>query len=352
MIVTYIYPTGELNDRRVQVRCKNPAEAIQQTGWHQANLIDLDSFLQQGEAARETCQKSDVLVIYKHLYGAALGMVEYWKARDKKVLVDFDEALDLLPCDFESRAFWTQAGPQGPAAPGRMQASPLEQFRWGLRLVDSATASTRRLAESWSSVAAIRHLPDYVNTNHYPLAASREGLSEVCIGILGQAIGAEGLAGSGLLPALEAVCALRPQVHLYFFDLPSAALTNLQIRPAQKTVLASLPYQEWPATLAGMDIGVSLVNDAYGMHSSCLPLVECMLLKIPWLASDLPPYRALGKYGWLIPNSREHWGRSLIEVIDHLEAYRQEASSEAFLYALGQDVNANVTKIIAAYQTL
>ncbi len=126
MNITYVYPTGELSDRRVQVRCKNLAEAIQQTGYHQASLVDLNSFLLPTEPARQACQKADVIVIYKHLYGAALGMVEYWKARDKKVLVDFDQALDLLPADFEEHAFWNEPErPANPAAPGRTQASPL-----------------------------------------------------------------------------------------------------------------------------------------------------------------------------------------------------------------------------------
>ncbi len=356
MNITYIYPTGMLDDVHVQVRCKNLADAIQQTGWHQASLLDLDSFLAQTEPALTTCQRSDLLVIFKHLYGAALPMVEYWKARDKKVLLDFDQALDLIPPDLAEYRFWMDAESaserEGTACRGRMQASPLEQFRWGMRLVDSATASTLRLVESWSDVATIHCLPDYLNTNHYPLNNRREGCSEIHIGIQAEAIGAEGLAGTGLLPALKEICAMRSNVHVHFFGLPEEALADLQIDPAQKIVVPRLPYQQRPALLASMDIGVALVNDTYGMHSSCLPLEEFMILKIPWLASDLPPYRSLGQYGWLIPNSREHWGRSLIEVIDHLDAYRQEASGEPFLYALGQDVASNISKVLDIYQSL
>ena len=104
--------------------------------------------------------------------------------------------------------------------------------------------------------------------------------------------------------------------------------------------------------LSKVDIGVAVINDAYGMHSSPISLTEYMILRIPWLASDLPPYRSLKQHGWLIPNSRDSWKRSLIEVIDYLDAYRKEASAGAFLYALGQDVNANVAKVLDLYQSI
>jgi hypothetical protein len=283
-------------------------------------------------------------------------MVEYWKARDKKVLVDFDEALDLIPPDLAGYRFWVgaESGLDRDCLPnrGRMQASPLEQFRWGMRLVDSATASTQRLVESWSDVAAIQYLPDYLNTDHYPINTTGEAHSEIRIGIQCEAIGPEGLACTGLLSALEEICALRPNVQVYFIGLPEESFTSLHIHPSQKFVVPHVPYRQRPTLLATLDIGVAVVNDVYGMHSSCLPLVEFMILKIPWLASDLPPYRSLGQYGWLIPNSHEHWSRSLIEVIDHIDAYRSEASSESYLYALGQDVHSNISRVLDIYQSL
>jgi hypothetical protein len=113
-----------------------------------------------------------------------------------------------------------------------------------------------------------------------------------------------------------------------------------------------IPYHQWPTTLAGVDIGVAAVHDAYGMHSSHVSLTEYMILRIPWLASDLPPFRGLQRYGWLVPNTREDWKQSLLEVIDYLDAYRKEASAGPFLYALGQDVSANINKVLNLYQSI
>jgi hypothetical protein len=357
MIITYIYPGGEPNNHRIQVRCRNLSEAIQRTGLHQSFLLDLDSFLKQSEQAQSICARSDILVIYKHLYGAALRMVAYWKARDKRVLVDFDEALNLIPPDFKEYGFWMSgemnSQTRDELVGGRTQASPLEQFRWGLRLVDSATVPSLRLAEDWRSITPIMHIADYLNINHYPIMARRDEPGHpIKIGIQCQAIGAEGLNSTGLLPALEDVARVRPNVQFHFFNLEASAVRNLHVAPHQLLVTPGISYQNWPSVLSNLDIGIAVVNDAYGMHSSPLPLTEFMILKIPWLASDLPPYRSLNQYGWLIPNLKENWERSLIEVIDYLDAYRKEAASGSFLYALGQDVSANIGKVIELYKSI
>ena len=357
MIVTYIYPPSEHDQQRIQLRCKNLSEAICRTRTHKSFLLDLDSFLNQTEEAQLICAQSDILVIYKHLYGPALRLVQFWKARDKRVLVDFDEALDLLPLDFEERDFWmtTNLSPQATdrLAGGRASASPLEQFRWGLRLVDSATVPSIHLIQDWANLTPIRQIPDYLNINHYPTTQRGSPSPKmITVAIQAQAIGADGLVSSGLLPAIEEVAALRTAVHFQIFAPARSPVNRLQSASGRITFLPNLPAHEWPALLARVDIGVAVINDAYGMHSSPIALTEFMIMRIPWLASDLPPFRTFNPYGWLVPNSRENWKRSLIEVIDHLDSYRKEASSGAYLYALGQDVSANISKVLDLYQSI
>ncbi len=352
MIVTYIYPLAENDQLHVQLRCKNLAGAINRTGLHKSFLLDLDSFLNQSEDAQQICTQSDILVIYKHLYGHALRMVQYWQARDKKVLVDFDEALDMIPPDFDEHAFW-KSETTSPLSARRERSSPLEQFRWGLRMVDSATVPSQHLVEAWSNLTTTHQVPNYLNINHYPpLPTQARSDKKVVVGIQCQAIGAESLASSGLLSAIEEILPLRPHVYFQIFSSPRSSIGRQSAASNRISYRPCVPYHEWPSILTGLDIGVAVINDAYGMHSSPIALTEFMIMRIPWLASDLPPFRALNQYGWLIPNAREYWKRSLIEVIDHLDLYRKEASRAAFLYALGQDVSANISKVLNLYQSI
>jgi len=357
MIITYIHPNLESQDQRVQLRCKNLSEAIQRTGAHQSFLLGLDAFLNQTDEAQQICSGSDILVIYKYLYGQALRMVQFWKARDKRVLVDFDEALDLIPSDFEEHRFWTsenlQPQMEDALAGGRSQATPLEQFRWGLRLVDSATVPSIHLAQCWSALAQIHQVPDYLNINHFPSQARTGRVDgKITVGIQCQAISAAGLVASGLLPAIQDITRLRPQVQFQIFSLADPSQTRLPIDSERITLMPHIPYFAWPAALAKVDIGVSVINNTYGTYSSPVSLTEFMVMRIPWLASDLPPYRDLNQFGWLIPNSKENWKRSLIEVIDYLDGYRKEACAGAYLYALGQDVKANISKVLDLYQSI
>ena len=77
-----------------------------------------------------------------------------------------------------------------------------------------------------------------------------------------------------------------------------------------------------------------------------------MIRSIPWVASDQLPYRALGRDGRLVPNLEFAWTQALFEVIDHLDAHRSQASKEAFLFALGQDVDENIDKVLAQYRSI
>jgi hypothetical protein len=134
------------------------------------------------------------------------------------------------------------------------------------------------------------------------------------------------------------------------FSASQASL--LEINAAQKLILPAVPVEEWPQLLAQIDLGLAPADREYGARSSWLRAVEFMLMKIPWVGSDLPLHRDLARFGWMVQNTPGTWERALLEVIDHLEVYRSEAAGEAFLYALGQDVNENIGKVLAAYSSI
>ncbi|MEI6291982.1 MAG: glycosyltransferase, partial [Chloroflexota bacterium] len=46
LIVTYVHSSSPIDQFRVQLRCRNFADAINRMGWHTANLLDINSFIQ------------------------------------------------------------------------------------------------------------------------------------------------------------------------------------------------------------------------------------------------------------------------------------------------------------------
>jgi len=355
LIVTYIHSKGRTDWHRVQTRCRNLANAIRRTGINQANLLDLESFVCNHQAARTLCASSDLLIVHRYMFGPVLHAVQFWMARDKKVLVDIDEAVHLLPPASLAYDFWHKGMPfdgcgVDPGA-GVISPSPIEQLRMGMRLASGVTVSSVRLADDWSEAGNVLYIPDYVNTDQY-LTVKQQHTEEIWLGLNAEAMNSACLEQTGLKLALEAVCAKRKNVRIMLVGFSAQQARELNIAVEQKMLYPAALVEEWPQLLAQIDLGLAPADREYGARMSWLRAIEFMLMKIPWVGSDLPLHRDLARFGWMVQNSPGAWERVLLEVIDHLDAYRTEAAGEAFFYALGQDVNENIGKVLAAYSSI
>ena len=211
MNITYIHSSQPADQYGVQLRCRNLCEAIRYTGLHKVYLLDLDSFARNTPAAVEICAKSDLLIIHRYLVGPILQAIQYWKARDKKILVDFDQAVNFLSPGMPNYSFWIEGRPSDDwggralAAGPVIDPAPLEQFKWGLRMVDGATMPSSRLAYDWSEYVHVIEVPDYLNTDQY-LTLKLFQEDEIRLGLGGDALNLTGLRNSGLINALKSIC--------------------------------------------------------------------------------------------------------------------------------------------------
>ena len=142
-------------------------DAINRTGTHQANLLDMTSFTQNTPHAQKVCGESDLLVIYRYLHGSILTAIQYWKARDKKVIVDFDQAVNYMTKNMAAYSFWIEGLPlEGLPIDDKaiIDPPPFEQFKWGLTMVDAATVPSVRLLDDWSRFTNVYKILDYINT--------------------------------------------------------------------------------------------------------------------------------------------------------------------------------------------
>jgi hypothetical protein len=354
LIIAYICSKSPNDQYRVQIRCKNIAEAIQRTGYHTAHLVDLESFIQNTPEAQDVCQKADLLVIHRHLYGAVIKTILLWKARGKKVIADFDEAVNLITPDMPAYAFWKKGIPGGDGYINAIfeetpiHPAPIDQFCWGLKSIDAATVPSVRLADDWSAAVRTFFLPDYLNTDQYMVQRSGHN-GQVHIGVSGNGAEFSNIQRSGLAEALEYVSMQREKVVIDFFELEESSIAKTRIAPEQRCIHNNIQAYRLPFLLANLDIGIACAEGKFSLRSSRLRAIEYSVMKIPWLASNLLPFRDMDRYGWLVPNTEEQWTRAILEVIDHLEAYQAEANGEPFLYGISQDVFENIDKIIAIY---
>lgn len=352
MIITYIHSTSPADALRVQLRCRNFADAINRIGWHSANLLDLDSFLQNTPKAQGLCAASDLLVIHRYFYGSVLQAVEYWKARGKKVIVDFDQAINYLPPELHSHSFWEEDTPlQRSSETGVSQqhecvSNPLEQFKWGLGLIDAAVVSSMRLVVDWSPFANVYEIPDYLNIDQYP--AFKQVHEKILIGLT-NGIRTTSINNSGLLKALKNVCCDRSDVQVIWIGEEGEAGCLADIPSSQLLIQPSTLLDEWANILLRLDLGLIPIYGDYDLRSSRITLLEFMISKTPWIASTHSSLREFSHYGKLIENSSSVWETAILHAVDHLELFQRKAAAEPFLFALSQDVNQNIDKVLKLF---
>jgi hypothetical protein len=355
MIITYIHSNFPHDALRVQLRCRNFADAINRIGWHSAHLLDLDSFIQNTPEAQRICVSSDLLVIHRYLYGPILQAVEYWKARDKKVVVDFDQAINFLTPDISSHSFWVDGNPLAASVHSgvaqtqqvKIEPVPLEQFKWGLRLIDAAVVSSMRLVVDWSPFANVYEIPDYLNTDQYPVY--KQAHEKVWIGL---ANGARftSIKNSGLLKALEGICLKHPQVQVVLIGSEASnTLPVLNIDPSQVVIPPSNLFNEWVNILLKVDLGLVPIYGDYDLRLGRINLLEFMVSKIPWIASSQPAFREFSRFGRLVANSSDAWETAILKVMDNMNDLQVWAAGEPFLFALSQDVNENIDKVLKLF---
>ncbi|HEY9077929.1 MAG TPA: hypothetical protein VIO61_15450 [Anaerolineaceae bacterium] len=354
MNVVYVYADSKLEWNCAEWRCVIPAKGLQRSGRHSAQLLDLPSFTVNTPEAQDICSKADVIVVQRNLFGAVLSAIQRWKARDKVVITDFDDAYNLIPPTVKNYEFWIEGKlPPGPGNEGknqRMTPPPLTQFKWGLRLVHGATMPSRRLADDWKAYTDTYYLPNYFDLDRY-LNISPIPHDRVILGWGGSLSHLQSFKESGLLPALMRVCDLRPDIRVMICGDPRV-FEAIPLPREQKIFQAWVPAQEWPRVLANFDIGLAPLAGSYDERRSWIKVMEYMVMKIPFAASDNVAYQELRPYGRLVKNTADEWETTLLEMIDQIDGYRADAAGEPYLFALSQGIDENVDKMINIYETI
>jgi glycosyltransferase involved in cell wall biosynthesis len=352
MNIVYVVSDSIEEWNSAEWRCAIPARAIQATGQHQATLIRIDHFAYHAPEAVTACSEADIIVIQRNAFGPVLQAMQYWKARDKTIILDFDDAYHLMPPQAKNYTFWiegrlVQKGPDGKLRSTVIQPPPLTQFQWGLQLAHAATTPSRLLAADWHAHATVHYLPNYLDLPRYlnikPLPHER-----IIIGWGGSLSHLQSFTESGVIKALRRVCIRRPQVQVLICG-DERVFRAINVPDSQKLFQPWTAPENWPQYLATFDIGIAPLHGAYDQRRSWIKGLEYMIMKIPWVASQGAPYEDLKDFGILVRNDPFAWEEALIEIIDHLDLYKERAEQEPYLFALGQSVQENIGSILKIY---
>jgi hypothetical protein len=350
--ITFVYPENEIFWDSNSRRCVGPARAINRTGRHSAALLSHSEFLDPTPEGVKIIDQADILVIHRNLWGRIQPKIHHWQARGKTVIADFEDAYQLFSPEALQQIYCEENNiSQAEAAEEKNQPPLLTQFKWGLQLVNAATVPSMRLADEWQAYNRMEVVPDYIDLERYQDKVPQEH-NGVIMGWCGRIAQIDSLEKSGLLTALQEVCRLRPEAKVMVCVDQPDEVGDLGIPAGQLLVKARSVISNWPDPLTLMDIGLIPSGGIYDQRGGAGTVLEYLVMKIPWIASIGHVLHEQRLYGWQVENSPEAWQRILLEMVDHIEDYRLEASLTPYLYGLAQSIDENIFKTIETYARL
>jgi hypothetical protein len=347
--ITFIYPENEIFWESNSRRCVGPARAINRTGRHSASLLSHSEFLSPSLEKIRILEQADILVIHRNLWARTHAKIQHWQARGKTVIADFEDAYQLFPTEALQQIYREENNINEKEESGDKNQPPLlTQFKWGLQLVNSATVPSMRLADEWQAYKKIEIVPDYIDLERYQDKVPQEH-SGVIMGWCGRNSQLESLEKSCLLPALQEVCQMRPEVKIMICVDKPDEVGDLGIPSDQLILKQRSVISNWPDPLTLMDIGLIPSGGIYDQRCGAGTVLEYLVMKIPWIASIGHVLHEQRLYGWQVENLPEAWQRILLEMVDHIDDYRMEASLTPYLYGIAQSLDENIFKTIETY---
>ncbi len=354
MKIVYVYADNPEEWNSSEWRCAVPARAINRTKRHSAELLSIVDFSENTSLSHRLCTQTDVIIVQRNLMGPVLQAIQHWKARGKVVVTDFDDAYQLMTPTNPAYNYWVkgQIPTNGDSSKyTRIDPPPLTQFKWGLRLSHAATVPSKMLVKDWQNYTDVHYLPNYIELDKYSkvILESQNGIT---IGWGGSLSHLESFTESGVIKALQRVCRARSQVRVMICGADQRIFDQLPIPKDQKVLVPWVSYDRWSNVLSKYDIGIAPLNGPYDERRSWIKVLEYMVMKIPWVASNGLAYHDLSPYGTLVDNSTRAWEQAILDLVDHLEERRKLASGEPYLFGISQGIDENVENIIQTYAAI
>jgi glycosyltransferase involved in cell wall biosynthesis len=338
--------------------CINPTNAINKTGVHTARYIHINEFIRNSPETQELCSKADIIMVERNLFQDTLTMMMFWKVRGKSIGVIFDDAYRKLHKDNPAYNFWEFGEIKGKNEKGEefinyISPIPKIQLEWGVHMSKGLQTVSQALCDDWADWNDTYFIHNNIVIDRYkdvkPLFPHSE--KEIWIGWSGSLSHRYSFAGSGIMMAYRKICKKYPNVKVLITG-DKKVYDELDIADNKKMFCAFVPDQQYPALIKSIDICTIPLAGEYDKRRSQIKPLECLALKVPFVASDYPNYNHLREYGSFTENGKENWENAISNAIDNLSIYKERAEDIGYQFALTQDIDLHVKERIDLYQKL
>jgi hypothetical protein len=341
--ILFVSPGGKersVDHNRYDVLCR----AICQDHKHTARVALIDLIETTKESGDPYSCEEDVIIIHSSIINSHFKMIQKWKAIGKMVIADLCQ-----PVWFEE-----MQQPEWSDRTGNSYTRELfsrdkrhgqgQLFRWGIRLVDGVLCNSRKMIEDWNERSNVFYLPDFINLDEY-LIHGFDPHPGVVVGIKILENGYERMIETGLFDAIEAVGKERPDAKFLFYGDMINIQRKIDLKPEQKIYIPARDIKDWQKVLSTIDLGLIPLSGMRDDRNGWFDALEYMVMKIPWVGSSSFALSDLGQYGWLVQNNDSIWKRVIMDMVGNTIAYKQEAASEPYLFAIGQGVDEYIEKL-------
>lgn len=268
---------------------------------------------------------ADLIIFQRNLaWQEALDAVSYWQGMGKPVVVDMDDAYQMLPWSNPAKPFWHL----------KDGGEHLEILVKAMSMSDGLISPNRLLLNDWSHCTRGYYLQNYAEKSWWENIPSkkelqfRRGLSNrIVIGWGGSVSHYDSWWGSGIREAAARVCARHPEVLWLICGNDYRIFEQLPVPASQKHFQPGVPPNIWPQIVNSFDIGVAPLYGLYDQRRSWIKGMEYALAGIPWVATQGEPYRDIADLGILVENDVNVWEYALEHTIENLSDLQEQCES-------------------------
>lgn len=320
------------------------SRAICQDHKHSARVVTIDI----SETIRETNElyhcEEDVIILHSSMIGSGYIMIQKWKANGKIAIADLCQPVWYEEMEHPTWYGRTDIGYTRELFTHHNHQTRERAFRWGILLADGVLSNSRKMVDDWNERPGITYLPDFINLDEY-LIHGVDPHPGIVLGIKVLQNGYDKLKETGLFDAIEAVGSAYPDVKFLFYGDMINVYRKADLKVEQKIYIPERDIKDWQKVLSSIDLGLIPLSGFLDNRLGYYDALEYMAMKIPWVGSNSIALSDLNQYGWLVQNHVSIWKRVLLDMVGNINAYKEEAASEPYLFAIGQGVDEYIEKL-------
>ena len=345
-----------------QWRQKTPSDAFNrhpEQGWF-GKLVHFSGFLEYlSHPIQEWVGPADLIIFQRNIVTPqAFDAIQYWQGMGKPVVVDLDDAYQMLPRSNPAYQFWNEREDTWQGK--RVRGAGLKYLEEGLRLSNGLLSPNRSLLQDWRYVSGNSYyLPNYAEPAWWVDLPSRADLKKekglegkTVIGWGGSVSHYDSWYGSGIREAAGRVSQRHPEVIWLICGNDARIFNSLPVSRDQKVLQPGVPPDVWPRLVKSFDIGLAPLFGLYDQRRSWIKGIEYALAGVPWVGTAGEPYKDIADLGTLVPNGADAWEEALEAVLSNLKSEQELAGGRVEAARLRFLVDSNLPTFHRVYSQI